>query len=71
VTIIIDGLDEYGKRDDVGKLVELLCGITNTFSFRLFLTSCPEDYIVQAFELHAMGDTIYRLLLQDSNALEI
>jgi hypothetical protein len=57
VTIVIDGLDECDKRDDVGKLVELLRSITNIFSLRLFITSCPEDYIVQAFELHAMGNT--------------
>jgi RecA/RadA recombinase len=67
-TIIIDGLDECNRPDDVVKLVELLCGATNRFSFRLFLTSRPEGYIEQAFELHEMGNTIYRLLLQDFDA---
>jgi hypothetical protein len=67
-TIIIDGLDECNQPDDVVKLIELLCGTANRYSFRLFLTSRPEGYIEQAFKLHRTGNILYELLLQDFNA---
>jgi hypothetical protein len=69
MTIVIDGLDEYDGRDGrvpLKRLISLLVdGSPDCFPFRFLLTSRPEAYIREIFDIPSIHKKTHHLALQD------
>jgi hypothetical protein len=67
--IVIDGLDECGRRDHVKQLTQLLVDALPQLPFRLLFTSRPEAYLKEIFAGPSIINKITQISLRDFNAL--